>query len=229
MSYVECPKCGHRALSVATQCPHCGLDFLTEPPNRPVPVPEPEVPRLRRLILVGGVLLATVLVLVIVAVVAVVRHHTRSSDGMVPPVAAPVDSALSKPSQPAVEKSTKPVDSARQVAPAPRTDTTHPPPPAPPAAKQPVAEPSASRVDTSRPAPSAPAPAPPPGNELLQRYARMWVNVRNRRRPDATIVRVLKPGEPVLVDSLRQQWYRVLIDGRPVGYVYRGYLTATPP
>jgi len=121
------------------------------------------------------------------------------------------------------------VDSARQVAPAPRTDTTHPPPPAPPAAKQPVAEPSPSRADTTRPAAPTPSPAPPPGNELLQRYARMWVNVRNRRRPDATIVRVLKPGEPVLVDSLRQQWYRVLIDGRPVGYVYRGYLTATPP
>jgi hypothetical protein len=64
---------------------------------------------------------------------------------------------------------------------------------------------------------------------LLQRYAKSWVNVRTGRRPDATIVRVLKPGEPVLADSLRRQWYRVLIDGRPVGYVYRSYLSATPP
>jgi uncharacterized protein YgiM (DUF1202 family) len=63
----------------------------------------------------------------------------------------------------------------------------------------------------------------------LQRYAKVWVNVRSGRRPDASLVRVLKPGEPVLVDSLRQQWYRVLIDGRPVGYVYREYLSATPP
>ena len=224
MSYVECPKCGQRALSVATQCPHCGLDFTAEHPKHLVV--EEEVPRLRRRLQVAGVLLAVAFVL---GGIALALYQSGSKEALTPPPATPVDSAPSKPSQPAPEKSTKLADSARQMAPAPRTDTTHPPPPAPPAAKQPVAEPSASRVDTSRPAPSAPAPAPPPGNELLQRYARMWVNVRNRRRPDATIVRVLKPGEPVLVDSLRQQWYRVLIDGRPVGYVYRGYLSATAP
>jgi len=224
MSYVECPKCGHRALSVATQCPHCGLDFTAEHPKHPVV--EEEVPRLRRRLQVAGVLLTVVVVIV---GIALVLYRAGSKEGLTPPPAAPVDSAPSKPSQPAAEKSTKLADSARQVAPAPGTDTTHPAPPAPPAAKQPAAEPPASRVDTTRPAPSTPAPAPAPGNELLQRYARMWVNVRNRRRPDATIVRVLKPGEPVLVDSLRQQWYRVLIDGRPVGYVYRGYLSPTPP
>ena len=224
MSYVECPKCGQRTLSVATQCPHCGLDFTAEHPKHPVV--EEEVPRLRRRLQVAGVLLVVVFVLV---GIAVALYQSGSKEGLTPPPAAPVDSAPSKPSQPAAEKSTKLADSARQVAPAPRTDTTHPPPPAPPAAKQPAPEPPATRVDTTRPAPSTPAPAPPPGNELLQRYARMWVNVRKGRRPDATIVRVLKPGEPVLVDSLRAQWYRVLIDGRPVGYVYRGNLSATPP
>src|SRR6185369_1166334 len=196
MSYVECPKCGHRALSVATQCPHCGLDFTAEHPKHPVV--EEEVPRLRRRLQVAGVLLVVVFVLV---GIALALYQSGSQEGLTPPPATPVDSAPSKPSQPTTEKSTKLADSARQVAPAPRTDTTHP----------------------------APPPAPPPGNELLQRYARMWVNVRKGRRPDATIVRVLKPGEPVLVDSLRQQWYRVLIDGRPVGYVYRGYLSPTPP
>ena len=224
MSYVECPKCGHRALSVATQCPHCGLDFTAEHPKHLVV--EEEVPRLRRRLQVAGVLLVGVFVL---GGIALALYQSGAKEGLTPPPATPVDSAPSKPSQPAAEKSTKLADSARQVAPAPRTDTTHPAPPAPPAAKQPVAEPSPSRPDTARPAAPTPSPAPPPGNELLQRYARMWVNVRNRRRPDATIVRVLKPGEPVLVDSLRQQWYRVLIDGRPVGYVYRGYLSPTPP
>src|SRR6185369_4144984 len=172
MSYVECPKCGHRALSVATQCPHCGLDFTAEHPKHPVV--EEEVPRLRRRLQVAGVLLVVVFVLV---GIALALYQSGSQEGLTPPPATSVDSAPSKPSQPATEKSAKLADSARQVAPAPRTDTTHPAPPAPPAAKQPVAEPSASRVDTSRPAPSAPAPAPPPGNELLQRYDRMWVNV----------------------------------------------------
>ncbi len=109
MSYVECPKCGHRALSVATQCPHCGLDFLTEPPNRPVPVPEPEVPRLRRLLLLAGVLLAVILVLTVV--VLVWRHGTGRFTG---PSAPPtLDTVPSKPSQPAAEKSAKLADSAR--------------------------------------------------------------------------------------------------------------------
>jgi len=249
MSYVECPKCGHRALSVATQCPHCGLDFTAEHPKHPVV--EEEVPRLRRRLQVAGVLLAVVVVIV---GIAVVLYRAGSKEGLTPPPAAPVDSAPSKPSQPAAEKSTKLADSARPVVPAPRTDTARPVTPAPPVVKPPAAEPPASRVDTTRPAPSAPSavkppateppasrvdtaraappapsPAPASGNELLQRWAKVWVNVRKGRRPDAAIVRVLKPGEPVLVDSLRAQWYRVLIDGRPVGYVYRGNLSPTPP
>jgi rRNA maturation protein Nop10 len=224
MSYVECPKCGQRALSVATQCPHCGLDFTAEHPKHPVV--EEEVPRLRRRLQVAGVLLVVVFVLV---GIALALYQSGSQEGLTPPPATPVDSAPSKPSQPATEKSDKLADTARPVTPAPSTDTARAAPPAPSVAKPPAAEPSLSRVDTTRPAPPAPSTAPPPGNELLQRWARMWVNVRKARRPDAAIVRVLKPGEPVLVDSLRAQWYRVLIDGRPVGYVYRGYVSATPP
>jgi len=42
-------------------------------------------------------------------------------------------------------------------------------------------------------------------------------------------VRVLNPGEAVLVDSLKRGWYRVLADGRIVGYVHRTQLDAAPP
>jgi hypothetical protein len=40
---------------------------------------------------------------------------------------------------------------------------------------------------------------------------------------------VLQPGDAVLVDSLVRGWYRVVADGRTVGYAHRRYLAATPP
>ena len=95
-------------------------------------------------------------------------------------------------------------------------------------------------VDSTPPAPARPA-APPPsvapprsatpsptGPELL-RYTTDWVNVHRARDPKAPVVRVLKRGQALQADSLKQQWYRVLLDGQPLGYVYRGYLTSTPP
>jgi hypothetical protein len=42
-------------------------------------------------------------------------------------------------------------------------------------------------------------------------------------------VAVLNPGDAVLVDSLVRGWYRVLVDGRAVGYVHRSTLDATRP
>jgi hypothetical protein len=60
-------------------------------------------------------------------------------------------------------------------------------------------------------------------------YTKIWVNVRRARRPTATVVKVLRPGEPVLVDSLREGWYRVVADGEGVGYVYRAFVDTVPP
>ena len=75
------------------------------------------------------------------------------------------------------------------------------------------------------PSTAAPAPARPP----LQRWATTWVNIRSGRGGGTPLVRVLTPGEVVLVDSLRQGWYRVQVDGRTLGYVDRAYLDAVPP
>ncbi len=74
------------------------------------------------------------------------------------------------------------------------------------------------------------APSPPaPTGEQLRRYAATWVNVRDRRSPDAAPVRVLDPGEAVLVDSIVGGWYRVLMDGRPIGYAYTSNLSEEAP
>jgi Bacterial SH3 domain len=184
MAYIECPKCGQRALSIATRCPRCGHAFPTQFIQHPV-----SEPRLRRpwpVLMVAGALVA------LVAMVVGVRHLAGPGPAAVPPVAAPLDTATSTPSQP-------------------DPDTL------------------ASAGDTSRPAVPLAAAEPPPVGQQFKQYATTWVNVRGRRGIGAPAVRVLSPGEAVLVDSLRGGWYRVLVDGLKVGYVHRLYLDAVPP
>ena len=48
-----------------------------------------------------------------------------------------------------------------------------------------------------------------------------WANIRQSRARSSPAVGRLEPGDSVLVDSLQRGWYRVLMDGRPVGYVHR--------
>ena len=56
----------------------------------------------------------------------------------------------------------------------------------------------------------------------------MFVNVRRSPSPTATTVAVLEPGEAVLVDSLRRGWYRIVRDGRTLGYADRRFLATSP-
>jgi hypothetical protein len=92
----------------------------------------------------------------------------------------------------------------------------------------PPARAQAAPAPTTASAPSPPSlPVSPTGG--LTRYARTWVNVRDGRAQATPSVRVLTPGEPVLVDSLRGGWYRVLAEGRTVGYVHRSNLDAAAP
>jgi hypothetical protein len=45
----------------------------------------------------------------------------------------------------------------------------------------------------------------------------------------APVVTVLHPGEPVLVDSLSEEWYRVVAEGQKLGYVYSALVDTAPP
>ena len=40
---------------------------------------------------------------------------------------------------------------------------------------------------------------------------------------------MLDPGQAVLVDSLVGGWYRVVIDGQPIGYAYGTNLSVEAP
>lgn len=60
-------------------------------------------------------------------------------------------------------------------------------------------------------------------------YATTWMNVRADRNNTATVIRILHPGEEVLVDLLEQGWYRVVTDGQATGHVDRRLLDTSPP
>jgi hypothetical protein len=186
MSYILCPHCGQKALSVATRCPHCGRGFDRRPWQF-------EGVGRRRRIPVGWILGAVAVAVVVLGVVQR-EYEVSVKPSPVPPPVITVD-------------------------PAPL-----PPPPAPiEAAPAPAAS-----SDTAPPPAVEPTPAPPVSGPLERRYANTWVNVRTSRSPAAPVVLVLKPQETIMVDSLRQGWYRAVADGRTLGYVDRSLVGTTP-
>jgi Bacterial SH3 domain len=182
MAYIECPQCGHRALSVATRCPRCGHSFPIELIRHPVS--EPQLHKLWPVLVVAAVL--------VTVMVVVDRRQAGPSAITAPPATAVLKTAPSIPVPSVHDTPPSPGDSSRQV------------------------EPPRSGV-------------PPLGGQWVQRFATTWVNVREARRFGTPAVRVLNPGEAVLVDSLRGGWYRVVVEGRTLGYVDRLYLDTVPP
>lgn len=205
MSYVNCPDCNQKALSVATRCPRCGLAFEGRFAPPPAPRPRRIVPVL---LLTGG------LAGVLVGVNFVVREFGAAPVAKAPAATAPVARAPVV-RAPAVSEG---------MAPPPRAESV--PAPAP---RQPEAEPKPVVVE----APPVARPAAEPLVSLTvageSRYANTWVNVRAGRSPSAPVLRTLEPGELVAVDTPQQGWYRVVNGGRETGYVDGRFLDTTPP
>jgi hypothetical protein len=214
MPEIECPQCGHRALSVATRCPRCGHEF---PPNLIQPLPSTAERHWVRWSVMGAVALALIIV---------VGRFGRDESA----------STTSKPPRPEaaamVVGDTTPRDTVRRdsIPPAAAVAPAQQPPPLKPAPTrpqpqpqlQPQAAPPERRSDVPPSGPAVPAAG------LEQRYATVFVNVRRSRSPSATTTAVLQPGEAVLVDSLRRGWYRITRDGRVLGYADRRFLSTTP-
>ena len=201
MTYVECPHCGGKALNVATRCPQCGGDFPSRPLQRGTSV--------ERTLRVGPLLLAAAIVAVVVVIgIALSRSSSR------PTGAAAADSA------------------GTPLAATPRTATSRAdstPPTSAPARAAPSAGgavPAATTVPAGDTVPAGTTVSTP---DPLRRYARTWTHVRTAPTRAATSTLVLDPGDTVQVDSLRRGWYRVLMDGRAVGYVHRSNLDVAPP
>lgn len=221
MAYTVCPNCGQNALPVATRCPKCGVafesQFIRHAPPQPRRAPV-------GLILAGAVLTilaGNALWLKFGAAPAAAPFVRKPV-----PAPAPAPSPALAEAKPAAESLAVHRDTAASApAPAPR-------PSIPPAAPPRVAQ---------RPAPSTPAPAVATtvplatvaavatGGPAKRLYSSTWLNLRADRRNSAPVLRVLKPGEVVRVDSLSQGWYRVVSDADQPGWVDRRLLDTLPP
>jgi ribosomal protein L40E/uncharacterized protein YgiM (DUF1202 family) len=202
-----CPSCGKAALPVATRCPKCGYAFELRYER-----PRPDTSR-RTSLFVG------LLILVIVALVA--SNALRQRGAARPSEAVREAGMPAAPAQPAVDSTPAPAVSSEKPAvlaeaPAPKTTPVAVPSPATPAAKPPAAV-------------AATIAAPKTVRSAGRRYATTWINVRSARNNRASVVRVLKPGEAVSIDSLDQGWYQVVTADRIQGYADRRLLSDAPP
>ena len=200
MSYTLCPRCGRKALSIATQCPHCGDPFEIRHSyegsgSRPRKTP---------------VALVLVALGVIYLGVGGLRRGPDAPDGASPPLtmdADPTPPPLPEPQSPSPPELLSPSPS-EPLSPSPSEPN--------PATEQ-------TSADAERPVTADEV------DPQERRYTTIWANVREARRPMAAVVTVLQPGESVLVDSLSKEWYRVVADGQKLGYVYRELVDTAPP
>ncbi len=209
MSYTVCPNCGQKALTVATRCPRCGLAFEAQFLGRAVTTPKP-----RRTPL--GFLIAGAVVTLVVANALIKRFE------IAPPPTSPQPALKSTP---AARPQPQPLRESL-AADAESLDTAPSPPSRSPSESLPSPSPGGGAA-APRPTAEPVAPVAPAAAE--RRYASTWMNVRAGRRNTAPVLRILRPGEVVQVDSLERGWYRVLSDRLPPGYVDRRLLDTAPP
>jgi hypothetical protein len=124
--------------------------------------------------------------------------------------------------------------SAAAARPADTTSALAAPAPGPAAVGSPAAAAPRSRTadrSTRTKVADTPSSGPPPAPTAagIRRYAQTWVNVRGERTKTSPTVGMLNPGDAVTVDSLVRGWYRVLVDGRTLGYVHRSMLDVSRP
>jgi hypothetical protein len=216
MDYSICPRCGQKALSVATRCPRCGLPFETQFIGRAASGSKTR--KIPPVLLVGG---AMVLVLFASAIwlkpgvappgrPAVTAIAPAPIPGRVPAAAPPTESLPVPPAQALGRAAdsiqglpSHPIETPSKALP-PVTDSAVP--------AAPVAV--AAAVDS-------------PATQRM--YATTWINVRSDRSNAAPVLRILKPGELVRVDLPGRGWYRVASDSQPQGFVDRRYLSDSPP
>ncbi len=199
-----CPGCGKAVLSVATRCPRCGYAFETRYDRQIDPKPlRPRVP--------GPALIVIAIIVVVSANYLWKSGRGGSHDSSTTPT-PPVPAALTARTDSIPAK-------PQPVAVAPKTDGVAAPKP------QPLVLPPPA--PTTAPAPQPPPREPKPARGAERRFATTWINVRAVRSNKSKVVRILKPGEAVQVDSLGEGWYKI-ISGEP-GYADRRLLASSPP
>jgi hypothetical protein len=215
MTDISCPKCGHTALSIATRCPQCGQPFESRLWQSPVSAAgRRRIPA--RLVVTG--------VVIVLVVIGVAQREPRGPARYAPAPTAAAPSDTTPPAPPSVA-AVEPAESTPRIDPAPRADSTSEIADVP---VETVTAPDSAHASPPVASPPALVVSSPADASLERRYASTWVNVRAGRSGSAPVVQILKPGEAVSVDSLRQGWYRVLHGGQPLGYVDRTLVGTDP-
>lgn len=224
MSYTVCPNCGQNALPVATRCPKCGVafesQFIRHAPPQPRRAPV-------GLILAGAIL-------TILAGNALWQKF-GAAPATTPIVRKPAPAPAPAPAPTLAQATPRPesLAAARETVvtapatPAPTPRASNPPVAPPPVAHAPAPSPAAPAVTTPVQIATVATMAAARGARTL--YSSTWLNLRAERRNSAPVLRVLKPGEVVRVDSLSQGWYRVVSTADQPGWVDRRLLDTLPP
>lgn len=210
ITYTICPNCGQKALPVATRCPGCGSPLETQFLRHTATAPKPK--RIPRSLLVAG---AVVTMLGVNAVAQLITRAQRQTPAATPTELAP----LAEPAAAPRPRDASPIPSAvnPDTALAPVLES-------PSESLPPGPDTVASTVSI---APRSEDTSAVSSGERL--YASTWMNVRAGRSGGAPVLRILRPGEGVQVDSLRQGWFRLVSGPEPLGYVDRRLLDSSPP
>jgi len=171
-----------------------------------------------------------------ILVLAAVQRELRFTAGApsATPLAAEVVSPKAVPVQPEIrpDEPTPPSEAAQAQPVAPLPADPDPVPAATPPQGSLSSPTSSSGSEEPTGAQAAGAESPAAGaadhESGEQRYASTWVNVRARPSVSAPVVRVLSPGDPVVVNSLRQGWYLAEVEGHTLGYVDRTLVGTDP-
>lgn len=241
MTYIRCPECGQKALSVATRCPKCGLVLSQNPMISGGVRGLVECRHCHKLIqqgvqacpycghsawwdarrLTGAAIIAVAVVVVGAGVwflAAQVGGGSRSGGGApepqrtVPPAPAVASSITLVPRDTAAVRDT-----------------------VPPISELPALQETDSARRRQAPAPPetaedlAPVPVSGPTGSLVVRWTSNWVNLRRGPGIAYTVLDVFRPGRRIEVGRPRGGWWPVYDDGVMVGYVSGSELSTVPP
>lgn len=237
MTYIRCPECGQKALSVATRCPKCGFVLSQNPMisggtgglvecrncRKLISQGVPECPYCghstwwdsRRV--TGAVIIAIATVVAIGGFLVLASRGNGASQ--TPAIAAPApqhnepETPGATPSPPQFAADTAPVVSQPE---APAVDSSAVSP-APPTAN---ASPSGEQT---------PVPVPGPAGSLVVRWTTNWVNLRRGPGISYTVLDVFRPGTRIEVGRPQGGWWPAYRNGVMVGYVSGSELSTVPP
>jgi hypothetical protein len=205
VTYIRCPQCGARALSVATACPQCH-HVLTQNPMQLGPSSELMVcrvckkytPRTSATCQFCGAPTHGVRLSAVVKVVLWLVVGGGVAVGLVMLLRTP------------------------QPAPAPAT---------PAAGQRQVVPPEAVAPAETLPVPVAAAitAEPPPQVATVTRWTAQWLNLRDGPGHDTNVIRPVPPGTRLEVANPVGAWWRVYEAGIAVGFISGTELLRSPP